>query len=106
MAYRFDELGFLEIHQIVPHKKIKTGFRPFLLIQVDLLVDREILSVHVNNHKEKINSTPHIHTQNLRLDKRPYILNKANIQWSGQRDLNSRLQAWEACTLPLSYARA
>ena len=70
MAYRFDELDFLEIHQIVPHKKIKTGFRPFLLIQVDLLVDREILSVHVDNHKKKINSTPHIHTQNLRLDKR------------------------------------
>ena len=25
--------------------------------------------------------------------------------WSGQRDSNSRPQAWEACTLPLSYAR-
>jgi hypothetical protein len=71
MAYRFDEFDFLEIHQIVPHKKIKTGFRPFLLIQVDLLVDRETLSVHVNNHKEKINSKPHIHSQNLRLDKKP-----------------------------------
>jgi len=71
MAYRFDKFDFLEIHQIVPHKKIKTGFRPFLLIQVDLLVDRETLSVHVNNHKEKINSKPHMHSQNLRLDKRP-----------------------------------
>jgi hypothetical protein len=62
---------YLEIHQIVPHKKIKTGFRPFLIIQVDLLVDRETLSVHVNNHKKKINSKPHIHSQNLHLDKRP-----------------------------------
>ena len=25
--------------------------------------------------------------------------------WSGQRDSNPRHQAWEACTLPLSYAR-
>jgi hypothetical protein len=32
-------------------------------------------------------------------------MKKAYYLWSGQRDLNSRLQAWEACTLPLSYAR-
>jgi hypothetical protein len=71
MAYRFDKFDFLEIHQMVSHKKIKTGFRPFLLIQVDLLVDRETLTVHVNNHKGKINSKPHIPSQNLRLDKKP-----------------------------------
>ena len=34
-------------------------------------MDRETLSVHVNNHKGKINSKPHIHSQNLRLDKKP-----------------------------------
>src|SRR5258707_23692 len=27
-------------------------------------------------------------------------------EWSGQRDLNPRHQAWEACALPLSYARS
>ena len=25
--------------------------------------------------------------------------------WSGRRDLNPRLQPWQGCTLPLSYAR-
>ena len=25
--------------------------------------------------------------------------------WSGKRDLNSRLQPWQGCTLPLSYSR-
>ena len=30
---------------------------------------------------------------------------KALIYWSGQRDSNSRPTAWEAGTLPLSYAR-
>jgi len=70
MVYRFDEFDVLRIHQIIPYKKIKTGFRPFLLIPVDLLVDRETLSIHVNNHKEKINSKPHIHSQNLHLDKK------------------------------------
>ena len=25
--------------------------------------------------------------------------------WSGRRDLNSRLQPWQGCTLPLSYSR-
>ena len=27
-------------------------------------------------------------------------------RWSGQRDLNPRPRAWEARTLPLSYARS
>ena len=26
--------------------------------------------------------------------------------WSGKRDLNSRRQPWQGCTLPLSYSRA
>ncbi len=26
--------------------------------------------------------------------------------WSGKRDLNSRLQPWQGCTLPLSYSRS
>ena len=30
---------------------------------------------------------------------------KTLIYWSGQRDSNSRPTAWEAGTLPLSYAR-
>jgi len=30
---------------------------------------------------------------------RPYF------SWSGKRDLNSRLQPWQGCTLPLSYSR-
>ena len=30
---------------------------------------------------------------------------KALVYWSGQRDSNSRPTAWEAGTLPLSYAR-
>ena len=25
--------------------------------------------------------------------------------WSGRRDLNPRLQPWQGCALPLSYAR-
>ena len=28
------------------------------------------------------------------------------ILWSGKRDLNSRLQPWQGCTLPLSYSRS
>ena len=28
------------------------------------------------------------------------------IFWSGKRDLNSRLQPWQGCTLPLSYSRS
>ncbi len=27
------------------------------------------------------------------------------MRWSGRRDLNPRLQPWQGCTLPLSYAR-
>ncbi len=27
------------------------------------------------------------------------------IQWSGRRDSNPRLQPWQGCALPLSYAR-
>gem|GEM_PF-6245878 len=27
------------------------------------------------------------------------------VYWSGKRDLNSRLQPWQGCTLPLSYSR-
>src|SRR5207249_1219946 len=30
---------------------------------------------------------------------------RAGAEWSGQRDLNPRPSAWEADTLPLSYAR-
>ena len=37
-------------------------------MQVDLLVDRETLSIHENNHKKIINSKPQIHSQNLRSD--------------------------------------
>src|ERR1700688_5038830 len=31
---------------------------------------------------------------------------EGSYEWSGQRDLNPRHQAWEACALPLSYARS
>jgi hypothetical protein len=47
-------------------KKTKTGCRPFLLIQVDLIVDRKTLPVHLITHEKKIKSKPHVHCQNLR----------------------------------------
>ena len=31
---------------------------------------------------------------------------KVEAFWSGRRDLNSRLQPWQGCTLPLSYSRS
>ena len=29
----------------------------------------------------------------------------ASFNWSGRRDSNPRLQPWQGCALPLSYAR-
>ena len=49
-----------------PQKKTKTGCRPFLLIQVDLMVDRKTLPVHLITHEKKIKSKPRAHCQNLR----------------------------------------
>ncbi len=54
--------------------------------------------------RKKVNSKQHIPIQKFYL-KTTFLKQKAGFLWSGQRDLNSRLQAWEACTLPLSYAR-
>ena len=34
------------------------------------------------------------------------LLVQAVNLWSGRRDLNSRLQPWQGCTLPLSYSRS
>jgi hypothetical protein len=79
------------------YKTQKRAIARFLMFQVDPIdAQRDSLSVHTNNHKEKVKFIPqynHIttvaHTQGL-----------GDIRWSGQRDLNSRHQAWEACTLP------
>ena len=46
-------------------RKTKTGCRPFLLIQVDLLVDWKTLPVHLITHVRKIKSKSHLHCQNL-----------------------------------------
>jgi hypothetical protein len=46
-------------------KNAKTGCRPFLLIQVDLMVDRKTLPVHLITHEKKIKSKPYVHCQNL-----------------------------------------
>src|SRR4051794_10490353 len=37
---------------------------------------------------------------------RPQSNKDALLEWSGRRGSNSRLSAWEADTLPLSYARS
>ena len=39
------------------------------------------------------------------IDKRKSLVKTRPLNWSGQWDLNPRLQPWEGRTLPLSYAR-
>ncbi len=55
----------------------------------------------------RLYSTTELFPLDIRLRKKTASLMKEGLKfWSGKRDLNSRLQPWQGCTLPLSYSRS
>ena len=84
-------------------KKTKTGCRPFFLIQVDLLMDRKTLSVHLITHERKIKFKPHLHLQNLHIPtfivKRRPLVERATRFELATPSLGSLYSTTELCPL-------
>ena len=78
--------------------KNRNGLTPVFFSSVDFLkVDKRYQFMKLSD-RVKIKSS---HTKQQKA--LPYLApldEKGEQPWSGQRDSNSRLQAWEACTLP------